>query len=100
MTVADLLEAMADRWPGADWQIVPEDGGTGREATLLRLSCDKVLRQLDWRAVMQFPSTVALTIDWYRAWQEGDVDIHDFTVGQIEQYMDLARSAGVAWSNP
>ena len=98
MTVADLLEAMADRWPGADWQIVPEDGGTGREATLLRLSCDKVLRQLDWRAVMQFPSTVALMIDWYRAWQEGDVDIHDFTVGQIEQYTNMARAAGVAWS--
>jgi hypothetical protein len=47
---------------------------------------------------MQFPSTVALTIDWYRAWQDGEVDLHDFTVGQIEQYTKMARDAGVAWS--
>ena len=98
MTVADLIEAMAARWPGATWK-APESGAeTGQEATLLRLSCDKALRQLDWHAVMQFPSTVALTIDWYRAWQDGGVDLHDFTVGQIEQYTKMARAAGVAWS--
>ena len=99
MTVADLLETMANRWPGATWQVPEGDAATEREATLLRLSCDKALRQLDWHAVMQFPSTVALTIDWYRAWQDGGVDLHDFTVSQIEQYMDIARAAGVSWSN-
>ena len=98
MTVADLLEAMAERWPGAGWQVTGEEADTGREATLLRLSCDKALRRLDWHAVMQFPSTVALTIDWYRAWQDGEVDLHDFTVGQIEQYTNIGRAAGVAWS--
>lgn len=100
MTVADLLEAMADRWPGANWQVLTDEGETGREATLLRLSCDKVLQRLNWSAVMQFPSTVALTIDWYRAWQEGDADIHDFTIKQIEEYTDLARVAGMTWSKP
>ncbi len=90
---------MANRWPGATWQVPEGDAATEREATLLRLSCDKALRQLDWHAVMQFPSTVALTIDWYRAWQDGGVDLHDFTVSQIEQYMDIARAAGVSWSN-
>ena len=98
MTVADLLEAMAKRWPGAGWQVADEAAGTDREATLLRLSCDKALRQLDWHAVMKFPSTVSLTIDWYRAWQDGEVDLHDFTVGQIEQYTDMASTAGVVWS--
>ena len=99
MTVADLLEAMAERWPGADWQVTAGEADTGREAMLLRLSCDKALRRLDWHAVMQFPSTVALTIDWYRAWQDAQVDLHDFTIEQIEQYTELARAAGVAWSD-
>ena len=99
MTVADLLEAMAERWPGADWQVTAEKADIGREAMLLRLSCDKALRRLDWHAVMQFPSTVALTIDWYRAWQDAQVDLHDFTIEQIEQYTELARAAGVAWSD-
>ncbi len=99
MTVAELLEIMAERWPGAAWQVTDDGAVSGREATLLRLSCDKALRQLDWHAAMQFPSTVALTIDWYRAWQDGDVGLHDFTVGQIEQYTDMARAARVAWSD-
>ncbi len=99
MTVADLLEAMAERWPGAKWQVSTSADQEDREANLLRLSCDKALRRLDWHAVLQVATTVELTINWYRAWQDAQVDLHDFTTGQIEQYTDLARCAGVAWSN-
>ena len=98
MTVADLLEEMATRWPGAHWQVASGADQVGREATFLRLSCAKALQRLDWHAVMEFPSTVALTIDWYRAWQNGETDLNSFTVGQIEHYTDLARATGVAWS--
>ena len=99
MTVADLLQAMAERWPGAAWQINEEEPDSSREATLLRLSCEKALEHLDWRAVMQFPQTVAMTIDWYRSWQDGNVDLHDFTIGQIQQYTELAQAAELAWSD-
>ncbi|MCH2431211.1 MAG: hypothetical protein MK187_11470 [Acidimicrobiales bacterium] len=98
-TVADLLESMAGRWPGADWEIAAADQA-GREAALLKLSCDKALHRLDWRAVLQFPETVSLTIDWYRTWHERDADLHQFTTDQIEHYTRLARSAGLAWATP
>ena len=98
-TVADLLESMAGRWPGADWEIAAADQA-GREAALLKLSCDKALHRLDWRAVLQFPETVSLTIDWYRTWHERDEDLHQFTTDQIEHYTRLARSAGLAWATP
>ncbi|MCH2623087.1 MAG: CDP-glucose 4,6-dehydratase [Acidimicrobiales bacterium] len=98
-TVADLLESMAGRWPGADWESAAADQA-GREAALLKLSCDKALHRLDWRAVLQFPETVSLTIDWYRTWHERDEDLHQFTTDQIEHYTRLARSAGLAWATP
>ena len=98
-TVADLLESMAGRWPGANWDIAAADQ-VGREAVLLKLSCDKALHRLDWRAVLQFPETVSLTIDWYRTWHERDADLHQFTTDQIEHYTRLARSAGLAWATP
>ena len=98
-TVANLLESMAGRWPGADWEIAAADQA-GREAALLKLSCDKALHRLDWRAVLQFPETVSLTIDWYRTWHERDEDLHQFTTDQIEHYTRLARSAGLAWATP
>ena len=98
-TVADLLESMAGRWPGANWDIAAADQA-GREAALLKLSCDKALHRLDWRAVLQFPETVSLTIDWYRTWHERNKDLHQFTTDQIEHYTRLARSAGLAWATP
>jgi len=98
MTVADLLKAMAPQWPGATWQITNETASAGREASHIRLSCDKALRRLDWYAVMPFPRAVALTLDWYRAWHDGGVNLHDVTANQINQYTDMARAAGVAWS--
>ena len=98
-TVGDLLESMAGRWPGADWEIAAADQA-GREAALLKLSCDKALHRLDWRAVLQFPETVSLTIDWYRTWHERNKDLHQFTTDQIEHYTRLARSAGLAWATP
>jgi CDP-glucose 4,6-dehydratase len=99
-TVADLLESMATRWPGAAWEIAVGSEQAGREAALLRLSCDKALRRLDWRAVLQFPETVSLTIDWYRAWHQRDGNLHRLTVDQIERYTHIARSAEIGWATP
>ena len=69
----------------------------GHEATLLKLSCDKVLFYLNWRAVLQFPETVAFTVDWYRTWHGCQQDIYTYTINQIEQYCQLAQVRGAPW---
>ena len=99
-TVADLLESMTRRWDGARWEIAPGSESAGREASLLKLSCDKALRMLDWHAVLPFSETVAMTVDWYRAGHEADGDITRLTVDQIERYTEAASTAGVAWARP
>jgi CDP-glucose 4,6-dehydratase len=96
-TVADLLGTMAVRWPGAQWQVPKGCEQGGHEATLLKLSCDKALFHLNWRAVLQFPETVALTVDWYRTWHEGQQDLHTYTVDQIEHYCQAAQARGAPW---
>lgn len=98
MTVKGLIDAMADRWPGAGWRVAEDPDGVVREAMLLRLSCDKALRVLGWRTVLPLPMTVEMTIDWYRRWCDGDCDLDGFTTVQIEQYTDVAHEAGLAWS--
>jgi CDP-glucose 4,6-dehydratase len=96
-TVAELLTAMASNWPSVQWKIPKgfEDGG--HEAQLLKLSCDKALFYLNWQAVMKFPETVLYTIDWYRSWHEQQ-DMYTYTIGQIDQYCQLAKVRGVVWS--
>jgi CDP-glucose 4,6-dehydratase len=99
-TVAELLDAMGARWPGVQWNVPEGSDRGGREATLLKLSCDKALFHLSWRAVLEFPETVAFTVDWYRTWHERRQDMYTYTVGQIEQYSRLAAARGAAWVQP
>lgn len=96
-TVAELLGAMTIRWPGAQWHVAEGCEQGGHEATLLKLSCDKALFHLNWQAVLQFPETVAMTVDWYRNWHEEQQDIYAYTQGQIDHYCQLAREKGGAW---
>ena len=97
-TVAELLDAMVERWPEVRW-MVPEDCTQGgHEATLLKLSCDKALYHLNWRAILAFRETVAFTVDWYRTQHNNEEDIFDFTVGQIDDYTRLASSREAIWA--
>lgn len=98
-TVAELLSAIEACWPGVEWTVPKGFERGGHEATLLKLSCDKVLAHLRWRAVLRFTETVAFTVEWYRRWMEGGGgDAYSFSVGQIERYGALARERGVPWS--
>ncbi len=96
-TVSELLETMATRWPGINWNVPEGFEKGGREATLLKLSCDKVLSHLNWHAVLQFPETVALTIDWYRNWHQGQDNIYTYSIEQIENYCQLAQTRELSW---
>jgi len=70
----------------------------GREATLLKLSCDKALFHLGWRAALLFPETVEFVVDWYRAWHEQRTDMVAFTESQIDRYSALAAQRGITWA--
>jgi CDP-glucose 4,6-dehydratase len=96
-TVGELLGAMAKRWTGVRWHVPKDSEQGGNEARLLRLSCDKALFHLNWRAVLQFPETVAFTVDWYRTWHAGGEDMYAYSVEQIERYCQLAEDRGAAW---
>ncbi len=97
-TVAELLDAMAMRWPGAQWMAPEGHEQSGSEARLLKLSCDKAQQYLGWNATLQFPETVAHTIDWYRIWHQSEQDIYRYSLGQIESYCSLANERGLLWA--
>jgi CDP-glucose 4,6-dehydratase len=96
-SVAQLLDAMALRWPGVRWEAAPSAAPSGHEAMLLKLSCDKALFHLKWHAVLRFEETVELTVDWYRAWHGRSADMHAYSRSQIARYSDLALQRGLAW---
>lgn len=96
-TVAELLDAMSARWPGTQWNVPQGFEEQGREAMLLKLSCDKALFHLQWSAILDFPETVAFTVDWYRNWHQGQTSMAAFTDSQITLYCEQAKARQAAW---
>ena len=103
-SVGELAEALARHWPGFSLSVDPAapDGKDGKEATLLRLCCDKALAHLDWKAVLPFADAIRLTAEWYRQAAVGGIRADNgmaaFTAAQIEEYSAMAREQNAAWT--
>ena len=99
-TVADLVRKMSMSWGKVKWfeDSLHQQKGP-YEAGLLKLNCDKALHNLQWRAVWDFDTTASATTLWYREFYENkDLNIDDFTFNQISQYVNFAKSEGLAWA--
>jgi len=68
-SVQKLLEEMLRHWPGS-WSH-HSDPQRPHEAGLLQLEISKASQQLGWHPRWNFATTVARTVDWYRAVHEG-----------------------------
>lgn len=55
------------------------------EAKLLMLDISKAKFQLDWEPRMNIHQCIALTIDWYKRYQ--DMDVYELCVEQIRKYI-------------
>jgi CDP-glucose 4,6-dehydratase len=99
-SVADLIAAMGDHWEGARWEIDRAHASAHPESTLLRLACDKAMRDLQWRAILPFAETVRFTAEWYRHYyRHGDMGMRAFTQAQIAEYTARASAEALPWAN-
>lgn len=103
-TVGELAEALARHWPGFSLSMDRAAADGKKEATLLKLCCDKALAHLDWKAVLPFTETVRFTAEWYRRLHEnsGEAQLSEmfaFTTGQIEAYAVKARERNAVWTD-
>ncbi len=98
-SVGELVTAMTDYWDQVRWEDVSAQYGGPYESGLLKLNCDKALHHLRWRAVWDFETTVRETALWYRHYYEHPTQsIADFSLAQIEAYMQAAKSQGLSWA--
>lgn len=63
--VRELVQTMLSHWPG-EW-IDQSNPGAPHEAGLLHLQIDKAHHRLGWQPRWSFDTTIARTVDWYRA---------------------------------
>ena len=93
-----LIDEMAKYWDNVRWNDISQSQVHLHEAGLLKLNCDKALFDLNWTPTLQFEETVRMTVQWYKAFYEHDVDsMYDFTMTQITEYTQLAQERGIGW---
>ena len=98
-SVGELVTSMSKHWDQVRWEDVSAQYGGPYESGLLKLNCDKALHHLHWRAVWDFDATVRETALWYRHYYEHSSEcIADFSLSQIERYIQAAKIQGFAWA--
>lgn len=85
VNVATLVEAMLERW-GDGAPEVRVEPSTLKEANYLKLDIAKAAAGLNWTPILGFSETVALTADWYKAYQADPSCARALVDEQIRDY--------------
>ncbi|MBF0312039.1 MAG: CDP-glucose 4,6-dehydratase [Oligoflexia bacterium] len=106
-SVRELILEMQQSWKFSDPTQVSfytpeafqrESMKTSKEATLLKLCCDKSFSKLQWKPTLNFRETVAMTVNWYKEFKNTPSKIACFTQNQIEEYQKLAKERDIFWN--
>lgn len=89
--VREVVERLTQLWgEGATWK--PDEGSHPHEAVSLQLDSAKARHRLPWEARIPLSEGLAWTVDWYRAYGEGQ-DMRALTASQIEAFVTGGRDA-------
>ncbi len=98
-SVGQLINQMSKEWKGASWNNMSNIDKKVPEANLLKLNCDKALSELKWSPVLSIHETLRFTMDWYKYFYDNPKkDIFDFSLKQINQYVDFAKKNKINWA--
>ncbi len=96
--VGALIDEMKKHWSQATVAYDESHALKPKEASLLKLCCDKAQHELSWSATLTFEETVAMTASWYQGWIQSPQAVREFTLKQINEYTKLAEQRQISWS--
>jgi CDP-glucose 4,6-dehydratase len=80
-----VAKQMCSAWSDdASW--TAQAGDHPHEANFLKLDISKSRQRLNWAPRWYLDTAIARTIDWHRAWIDGQ-DMRDFSLKQIDAYI-------------
>lgn len=98
-TVLELVSDIASLWGLiADKMVKVVENVPFKEATLLKLNCDKSLAYLNWHSTLHYDECVRYIVDWYHSFYCCSEDMYELTVKQINSYMGKAVEQKIKWA--
>lgn len=95
--VSALIDEMKKHWKNVDYKVEHDHVLHKKEASLLKLCCDKAQASIGWTPTLNFEETVEMTASWYKNWYENPQTVKDFTINQIKHFEELAQKRGMVW---
>ena len=99
-TVLELVRDLALFWGINGKEAVRITGNVPfKEATLLKLNCDKALAYLHWQSTLKYEECVRFIADWYKTFYSNcEADMYQLTVNQISEYTNRAKEQKIEWT--
>jgi len=100
-TVQEILNSLAKDWDqiSKGERVVIQAESDFHEAGLLKLNCDKALHDLHWKPVLNFPTAIEFTSNWYRHYYSvGSNGLYELTLSQLDNYVAQATGLGIEWT--
>ena len=85
MTVKEVLECAIKHWEGGAYRV--QDSAQGfHEANHLMLNIEKATHKLGWSPTLVANEAIDWTMDWYRKFYKGEIEMNKFSEEQINTY--------------
>ena len=68
-----------------------------KEAKLLKLNCNKILKLTGWKPIYNFDETVKNTISWYQNFYSKEKNNLNYSINEIEKYVSTAKKRKAKW---
>jgi CDP-glucose 4,6-dehydratase len=89
MTAEGLARGVQQAWGRDKLTLeVAAHGDGARETGILMLDSTKARSLLGWRPRLPLDDAIKMTVDWYRAYSDGDQDLRKLSEKQIDRYLD------------
>ena len=92
-TVSQVLAKVGRHWEALRWHVTGQP--QPHEANLLYLDSSRAHNLLRWQPAWNLDTTLAKTVEWYRAWLEGGALI---SRQQLVEYVASASQANLEWA--
>lgn len=95
VTVGEIAEMVVSIWGSGRVEV--NSDRQPHEAKLLRLDISKAHSILGWNPVYEIGETVKRTVSWYKEYEAQGGRMYDYSVAQINEYIDAAKKTRSKW---
>jgi len=89
LPVSEITKLMIKTWGSGEVKV---EASNLHEANLLMLDINKAKRELNWTPKFDIAQTISKTVEWYKVYYSKSENVLDFTIKQIEEYQNAAKT--------